>query len=398
MTAESPPGGLEFAVENPLTESSVRPGRLGRVLDPPLLALAVASALGLAYVLWAPLAPDLAAQSARAAAARLTHIGTWWTGWFGGLPLASYSVVVPPVMALLGIPATGALAVVSTAAAGGRLLRDAVRPRTGAVALSVAAAADVLGGRTTFAMGTAVALAAALAFQRRRSELACALCALTVLCSPLAGMFLSIGTVTLLIGMPARRREAAYMCGTLGTVGLALALASPGSGRMPFSALDLVGALCSTAAVALLCPQRLVRVGAAVLAVTEIMCFLVPSAVGVNVGRLTAVFGAAVVLAFSPWHRLAAVAAALGLTIGPGLDLAHQIQAGRDASAHRAFYRPLVQQLVVRRNLAGPNAAGQRVEVVDPRTHGDASYVAPVVSLARGWYRQADVANNPIFY
>jgi hypothetical protein len=374
------------------------PIRFSRLLEPAALALLVATVLAVAYVAWSPSAPDLAAQSGRAAAARLTHIGTWWAGWFGGLPLVSYSLVVPPVMAVLGVPLTGGLAVIGTAAAGGPLVRGAVRPRVGAVALAVAATADVLGGRTTFAVGTAVAVAAALAMQQRRPGLGAALAALAVLCSPLAGLFLGIGAVTMLIAAPERRRDAALTCGVLIGVGLVLAVLSPGSGRMPFSARDLFGALCATAAVALLCPQRLARVGAAVFAAAEIFFFLVPSSVGVNIGRLTAVFGAAAVLAFSPWHRLAAVTAAIALTIGPGFDLVMQIQAGRDASMHRAYYQPLVQQLVRSRDLAGPTAAGQRVEVVDPRTHGDASYVAPVVPLARGWYRQADVANNPVFY
>lgn len=397
MTAEPAVGPLHLtaALEGPLERP---PGRLQRLLEPPALALAVACALAVVYLLWSPLAPDISAQTARASAARLTHMGTWWTGWFGGLSLASYSVVVPPVMALLGVPVTGALAVVATAAAGGRLLHGAVRPRTGAIALSVAAAADVLGGRTTFAIGTAAALAAALALQRDRRLLAAGLGVLTVLCSPLAGLFLGIAAAALFIVRPHRRRGAAVICGSLGATALALALKSPGTGQMPFTARDLAGAAAATAAVAILCPQRLVRVGAALLILAEVLCFLVPSAVGVNVGRLTAVFGAAAVLAFSPRHRAAAALAAIGLTIGPCVDLVNQIHAGHDASARHAFYQPLVDQLVAHRGLAGPVAAGQRVEVIDPRTHGEAGYVAPIVPLARGWYRQADVADNGIFY
>ncbi len=369
-----------------------------RLRQPAFLGLAVAIVLALGYVAWAPFAPDLAAQSARAAAARLTGVGTWWSGWFGGLPLASYSVIVPPVMAVLGVPLTGGLAVIGTTLAGTPLLRSAVRPRLGAVALAVAAGADVLGGRTTFAVGTAVALFAAVCLQRRRPAQAAALAALATLCSPLAGLFLGVGALSIAIALPRRRRDAAVVCVTLLSVGLVLALLSPSSGRMPFSARDLFGALCGTAAVALLCPQRLARIGAAVIASAEFFFFLVPSSVGVNIGRLVAVFGAAAVLAFSPRHRLAAVGAAIALTIGPGIDLAHQIQAGRDASSTRAYYHSVIGALVAARTAAGPAASGQRVEVVDPRTHGDARYVAPVVPLARGWYRQADVAENSLFY
>ena len=75
-----------------------------RWADPQVLAVAVAVVLALAYLAWSPLSPDVAAQSGRAAAARLTHLGTWWSGWFGGLPLMSYSLVVPPIVAVLGVP------------------------------------------------------------------------------------------------------------------------------------------------------------------------------------------------------------------------------------------------------------------------------------------------------
>src|ERR1700712_1549706 len=135
------------ALEPTLSGADTGNPRAVRHWEPAAIGLAVAIVLALGYVAWAPFAPDLAAQSARAAAARLTGIGTWWSGWFGGLPLASYSVIVPPVIAVLGVPVTGGLAVIGTTLAGSPLLRSAERPRLGAVALAVAAGADVLGGR-----------------------------------------------------------------------------------------------------------------------------------------------------------------------------------------------------------------------------------------------------------
>jgi hypothetical protein len=44
------------------------------------------------------------------------------------------------------------------------------------------------------------------------------------------------------------------------------------------------------------------------------------------------------------------------------------------------------------------NADRGRVEVVPERTHLESSEFAPVVNLARGWNRQADVNRNPLFY
>ena len=47
-------------------------------------------------------------------------------------------------------------------------------------------------------------------------------------------------------------------------------------------------------------------------------------------------------------------------------------------------------------------APGERlmstVEVVDPATHGADVYVAARYPLARGWERQVDLADNPLFY
>ncbi|MDQ6838348.1 MAG: hypothetical protein M3137_08485, partial [Actinomycetota bacterium] len=56
------------------------------------------------------------------------------------------------------------------------------------------------------------------------------------------------------------------------------------------------------------------------------------------------------------------------------------------------YYRPLVQWL---HHAGGP--AG-RVEVVPTSDHWESAYVAPSVALARGWERQLDVVDNPIFY
>ncbi len=43
-------------------------------------------------------------------------------------------------------------------------------------------------------------------------------------------------------------------------------------------------------------------------------------------------------------------------------------------------------------------AIGQRVEVVEPETKGAARYVGETMPIARGWERQADRTDNPLFY
>jgi hypothetical protein len=63
-------------------------------------------------------------------------------------------------------------------------------------------------------------------------------------------------------------------------------------------------------------------------------------------------------------------------------------------SAQRSYFTPLLSALA-RASAGGP--AG-RVEVVPTEFHWEAADVAPVVPLARGWERQLDEADNPLFY
>jgi hypothetical protein len=63
-----------------------------------------------------------------------------------------------------------------------------------------------------------------------------------------------------------------------------------------------------------------------------------------------------------------------------------------DPSTHRAYFRPLLAYLAVHAEPLG------RVEVVPTQLHWEAAYTAPQLLLARGWERQLDRADNPIFY
>ena len=62
-----------------------------------------------------------------------------------------------------------------------------------------------------------------------------------------------------------------------------------------------------------------------------------------------------------------------------------------------AFYRPVRAEVSRELSLAGPVSVGQRVEVVDTANHWGSVYLSSL-SLARGWDRQVDHADNPIFY
>jgi hypothetical protein len=63
-------------------------------------------------------------------------------------------------------------------------------------------------------------------------------------------------------------------------------------------------------------------------------------------------------------------------------------------STRSTFFGPLDRAL--RRAAAGGPAG--RVEVVPTRSHWEAVYVASAMPLARGWERQVDTKDNPLFY
>ncbi|MCW2606307.1 MAG: hypothetical protein JWO60_1000, partial [Frankiales bacterium] len=144
---------------DPLVGSLASPGggRLkdaaGRVAQHPVaLAALTAVTLEALYLLVRPQAPDLVAQLARAAAAS-RGADLWWAGWYGGVNIPTYSLLSGALMARAGVVTFGVLATALVCLLGADLLRGTARPRLGAVAVSVAACANLASGRVTFAAG-----------------------------------------------------------------------------------------------------------------------------------------------------------------------------------------------------------------------------------------------------
>ena len=103
-----------------------------------LAPLAVAVVLGGLYVVIAPHTADLAAQTARADVFRRSGYVPYWTGWFGGTPMAGYSLITPPLLGVFGPVWLGAITVVASAAVAVPLLRSSRRPQAAAIAVAVA--------------------------------------------------------------------------------------------------------------------------------------------------------------------------------------------------------------------------------------------------------------------
>lgn len=363
-----------------------------------LHAVVVAGVLGSGYLLWNPSAPDLAAQVARANVAATAHGVTWWTGWFGGLSLPSYSLLAPASMAWLGVHVVGVLAVLVAAVAAGRLLHEAARPRAGAISLTVMMAADLVDGRVTFTAGMAAAVVALLPLRARRPVTAAALAIVCFLLSPLAALFLGLVAVAAGIASAAHRGTAAVVGSVLLLAGVLTQLLFPSTGRMPFTMSDTVPIVLAAAVITCTCRVRVILAAVVVQLLVLPALLVVPGAIGTNITRLTWVCAVPVVVAYARLSRRKLAVAVAAVSVWPVSDLVQQLQASHDPSSAAAYYRPLSAALSAEQRAAGPAGAGGRLEVLDSANHWASVYLVDTVSLARGWDRQADVADNPIFY
>jgi hypothetical protein len=331
----------------------------------------------------------------------------WDNLWYAGqYPLASYSVLYYlPAAAVGNLPLVFAAALVSTALFSSITLRE-----WGAAAIwpsrvfGVLAAAPLFTGLYAYSLGFVTMLGAVRALQARRTWLAIVLAGLTVGFSPLAFAFLCL--ILAAVWITHRRiskRVVAVGAGLAAIAGvevITLALfATPGS--YPFHAVNFAGVLGVSALGVML--ARKARGGMPIAAffalwgAGSVVAFVVRSPLGDNWTRLDAFVFPVMLLAaslagFRPRRLVTlALAVALAYNVVPYLLL---IPYRLDARpAHAAFWQPAVDFL---RRHSGPDF---RVEVVPTAAHWE-SYWLPAsgVALARGWYRQLDIADNPTLY
>ncbi len=373
--------------------------------SPSAIAVLVSVIGSLLWLAATPHVPDLAAQVARTQLVDQVGVTPWWTGWFGGVTLPDYSVIGPWLMAVLGVRGAGVLAAVAGALAFARLSERSLRPRAAAAAFAVASLADVVDGRITFAIGLATGAWTAFALRdlpaaggdarRWRQVLVLVGSVLTYLASPLAGLFLGLALVAVVVTDRQRRGAALVGAGVLVVLAAGSAVLFPSTGVMPFHPTDIIPAGLGSLGVLLLCSNRTVRAGAALVLAMSLVLLAVPSAVGTNITRITWVAAAALVLAWCRLRAVPAVVLALALAIWPVADLVRQISRAESPSAAAEFYAPLSGAL---EDAGADPASGQRLEIVDSGDHWAVAYLPQAPALARGWDRQADAADNPIFY
>jgi hypothetical protein len=341
----------------------------------------VALVLGLLHQLLAPdSGTDLAAQLARASFARDAPLTPVDLSWYSGVHPYGYSLLAPWVMAVLGVAVSGLLAAVVASVLFARLLRDSERPWLASVTGAVFAVADVASGRTTFALGAVTALAALVALPRLRW--AALFAVLTALLSPVAAAFLGFVAAVLVL----HRRPGGWTLGLASTVPVVvLAALFPGSGVQPFSWDSAFPAVIVALVLAVLTTVPEVRTGAVLYAGAVVVFANHDDPFGSNVLRLGLLVAASLVLATSRHNSIVVLAVAVGF-------LSWQIDPTQgDLEARRG---PPLSALT--QELVGLHA--QRVEVVAPRDHRESWTVAEHVPLARGWSRQIDLKENPLFY
>ena len=366
-----------------------------------LSPILVAALGALAYLLVAPPSADLAAQEYRAGLVRDAGLALWDNGWYAGHHTPAYSVLFPPLGALLGVRVAGALAVVLAAALFARLAaRRWPQGPALAAALWFAAAlvATLASGRLTFLLGAALALGALLALERGRGAGAAALAAATALASPVAALFLAIAVVAWALAAPrSRGATGALVAAAALAPAAALGALFPEGGSEPFVASAFWPALAAVAAVALLLParERALRVGAGLYALACVAAFALATPLGGNVTRLGALVAGPVVLGALGGRRRPALLVALALPLAywqlyPAVrDVA---RAAGDPSLAASYHGPLLAYLDTRR----PRAF--RVEIPFTENHWEAARVAPRHPLARGWERQLDRRYGALFY
>jgi hypothetical protein len=387
----------------------------------------VAIALAATYVIVSPPSLDLAAALFRA---WLFHRAPWtiWNNyWYSGHSTPGYSLLFPAVSAALTPQLAGALAAAATAAPFTALAWRHRGPAglPGSLLFGAFTAFDLFTGRLPFAFGLLPATAAVLALDVGWWPLGCALGAVSALCSPVAALFAAIVAAGYALGElthpprglgcvggrggPGGRSGrgglggavaracpgVAVAAGALAPV-LALAVAFPEGGTEPFELGTLLPVLAVAVAGLALTErtQSTLRACLVVYALALVISYLVPSAVGSNVARMGTLLAApvATVVFWERRPRILAAAIVPLLYIGIQAPVQNVVVSSGQPSTSGAFYRPLLRFLESR---GGPPF---RIEIPFTALHWEAYRVATRFPMARGWERQLDIRDNPIFY
>jgi hypothetical protein len=332
----------------------------------------------------------------------------WDNLWFAGqYPLFSYSLFYYLPAAEVGNGSLGVVAVVAAAL----LFTSILLRQWGSVGrwpsrvFAVVMAGQLFTGAYPYALGFMMLLATIWALQRGRTWLAVVCAALTLGFSPLAFLFLCLALVALATH---RRRLDARVVGVAVSiavlagfeVSMLIMFPSPGL-YYPYEVWKLLlGLGVGVMGAALSFRSRGGWPLASIFliwAISTIVVYFIPFAVGYNMARpatfaLPLVLLAAILADFRPlWLVLPALVTASWVNVVPYLAMIPDRSS--EPAASISFWRPAI------RFLATHSSPQYRIEVVPTQNHWEAYYLPRAgYALARGWYQQLDVADNPVFY
>jgi hypothetical protein len=370
----------------------------------PLLAPIVAAAVAVAAVVIGWRGVDLAASVYRVGLFHRSGFTLWDSQWYGGHWTLSYSVIFAPVAGIIGVHATEVLSAGAAAWAFDRLVVGHFGPtaRVGSIMFALATLVQVAVGQLPFLLGEALALGALWAATRGRWQLAGFLAVVASLASPLAAAFLLLAVLAWVLASRPRLRlpHIGLVAGPVVVV-VALGVLFPGQGVMPFPALDLFTLLIGGFTLLLLVPsrERALRIGVLLYLAAAVASFVLRTPMGGNISRLGQCFAAPLVACVVWPHRSRLLTSRLlAVALVPLLVWQWSPAIGTftrdrsDPSVQAAYFAPLLGFLEHHADPLG------RVEIVPTRLHWEAAYVAPSVPLARGWERQLDTVDDPLFY
>jgi len=364
------------------------------------LAPAVAAVLAGIVILTGAKGVDWAAATYRVELFARSGLTLWDSQWYGGHWTFDYSVLFAPIGWLAGIPLMdiGCVAVAAWAFDRLAVRRFGAGGRAGAIVFAIGTVVQVTIGQEPYLLGETLGLLAVLAAARRRWPLAYLLAIASALATPLTGGFVALIAAGWAISrLPARRWDLAGLAVAAAAPVLAVEVLFPGQGTMPFPTVNFLAMVGAVIPVGLATwrRERAIAVTAALYVVVLALTYAIPSAIGNNIIRLGISFGLATVVMLA-WQgrrwRALLLAAAVPFALAQWVPAVKPLLGFANPSLRAAYFQPLLSFL---RRADRPLG---RVEVVPTEFHWEAAYVAPYFPLARGWERQLDTANNPLFY
>ncbi len=377
-------------------------------------ALVSAAIAALPAVVWLVLDPpsaDLAAHLYRAWLFAHHPLGIWDGQWYSGHLTPAYSVLFPPLAAVLGPQAVAALSA-PVAAAGFAVLAVERFGRAGRLAaywFALATLSDLLSGRLPFALGLAVGLWALVAAGHARRGAALGLALVCALVSPVAALDLALAGAAWWLGA-GRRLGLLVAIVALAPVGV-LSVAFPEGGSEPYAFSALWHSLLASA---LVCAaawrgrqrSRTLVWGGALSLVLCAAAYVAATPLGGNTSRLPALLAGPLLVALlldrhvalrlpkpaRAWAPLLTAVALAAIAFQWADALRDIAKSDADPSVTSAYYAPLLGFLD---SQGGPPF---RVEIPFTLSHYEATRVAPRYALARGWERQLDQGENALFY